>query len=71
MPIRKPYLERVFEYAIPNKMMNEVERHLKRFAPDDPILCPHSKCKASELVLPHAMAFKNHTVKVHRIVLRA
>ena len=67
----KPYEERLYEYAKPNKMMNEVERHLKRFASDDPISCPHPRCMVSETVLPHVMAFKNHTAMVHKIMLRA
>ena len=68
---RKSYQGRTAEYARPNKMMNEVERHLKRFASDDPIPCPHPRCTVSELVLPHLMAFKNHTAMVHKIMLRA
>ena len=27
------YQHRVFEYAKPNRMMNEVEKHLKKYAP--------------------------------------
>jgi hypothetical protein len=34
------------------------------------VLCPDPKCKAVNLVLPSAMAFKNHTAKVHKIFLR-
>ncbi len=68
---RKSYQGRTAQYARPNKMMNEVERHLKPFASDDPIPCPHPRCKASELVLPHVMALKNHTATVHKIFLRA
>ncbi len=68
---RKSYEGRTFEYSRPNKMMDEVERHLKTFASDDPIPCPHPKCKASGLVLPHVRVFKSHTAKVHKILLRA
>ncbi len=32
-------------------MMNEVEKHLKRFAPGDEVPCPHPQCKATGLVL--------------------
>ena len=42
-------------------MMNEVGRHLKRSAPDDPI---------PELVAPGVMVPRNHTATVHRISLR-
>jgi len=68
---RLPYQHRVFEYAKPNKMMNEVEKHLKKYAPQDGVPCPHPQCKAAGLVLPSAMAFKNHTATVHKIFLRA
>lgn len=68
---RKSYQGRTAQYARPNKMMNEAERHLKRVASDDPIPCPHPSCTASELVLPHVMAFKNHTAMVYKILLRA
>lgn len=47
-------------------MMNEVEKHLKKFASENEVLCPHLKCKAASLVLPVIMAFKNHTSKVHK-----
>jgi len=68
---RKLYEERIFEYSKVNKMLNEVEKHLKTFAPDDKISCSHSRCKAANLVLSNVMTFKNHTAKVHKIVLRA
>ena len=68
---RKSYLGRIFAYAKPNKMMDEVERHLKSFAMDDPVPCPHPQCRAAELVLPCVKAFKNHTATLHKIFLRA
>ncbi len=68
---RKLYEERIFEYSKVNKMLNEIEKHLKTFAPDDKIPCSHSRCKAANLVLPNVMTFKNHTAKMHKIVLRA
>ena len=67
----KPYQERLYEYAKPNKMMNEVEKHLTKYAPEDQILCPHPQCRAAGLVLPSVMSFKNHTATVHKIFLRA
>lgn len=68
---RKSYQGRTAEYARPNKMMNEVERHLKRFALDNPIPCLHPQCTASKLVFPHVTVFKNYTAMVHKILLRA
>ena len=52
---RKSYEGRMFRYARPNKMMDEVERHLDRFAPDDLIPCPHPTCNAVGLVLRGVM----------------
>lgn len=66
----KPYHERIFEYAKPNKMMNEVEKHLRKHSPQDPVPCPHPQCKAAGLVLPSVMGFKNHAARVHKIFLR-
>lgn len=66
----KPHQERIFEYAKPNKMMNEVEKHLTRFKDDDAIPCPHPTCKTAGLVLPGVMTFKNHTAAIHKILLR-
>ena len=67
---RKSYHERTFEYCRPIKITGEVEKHLKKFAPDDEVLCPHPKYKAANLVLLNVMTFKNHTAKVRRIFLR-
>lgn len=67
---RKSYEGRMFEYTRLNKMMDEVERHLKRTAPDDLVLCPHPTCRAAGLVLPGITNFKNHTATVHKISLR-
>ena len=50
-----PYHHRVYEYAKANKMMNEVGRHLRRFAPEDQVPCPHPRCKAVGLGLPGVM----------------
>ena len=37
----KSYLGRTFGYSTPHKMMNEAERHLKRFLPAAEVPCPH------------------------------
>jgi len=66
-----PYHHRVYEYAKPHQMMNEADKHLKRFAPEDPLPCPHPQCKAAGLVLPSVMQFKSHTAEVHKIFLHA
>ena len=68
---RKPYEERIFEYCRASKMMDEVEKHLNDFEPDDQVPCPHPQCEAAKLVLSNVTTFKNHTAKVHKIVLRA
>ncbi len=68
---RKLYEERLFEYSKVNKMLNEVEKHLKTFASDDKVSCSHPRCKAAKLVLSNVMTFKNHTAKLHKISLRA
>lgn len=61
---RKSHGGRTFEYVRPNKMVDEVERHLERLATGDPIMCPHPTCKAAGLVLPGAMAFKNSKTNI-------
>ncbi len=66
-----PYHHRTYEYSKPHQMMNEVEKHLERFAPGDEVQCPHPQCKAAELVLPSIEVFKNHTARIHKIFLRA
>lgn len=66
-----PYHHRVYEYAKPHQMMNEVGKHLKSFAQEDPVACPHPRCKAAGLAFPSVMVFKNHAGKVHKSVLRA
>jgi len=67
---RLPYQHRVFEYAKPNMMMNEVAKHLKKYAPEDEVPCLHPQCRAAGLFLSSVMAFKNHTATVHKIFLR-
>ena len=66
----RPYAERVYEYAKPNKMMNEVKKHLANYSPKNQVPCPHPQCKAAVLVLSSVMAFKAHTAKMHQIYLR-
>jgi len=68
---RLSYQDRVYKYVKPNKIMYEVEKHLKKYTPKDQVLCPHPQCKAAGLVLPSVMGFKNHTALVHQIMLRA
>jgi len=51
----------------PHPMMNEVGKHLKSFAQEDSVACPHSRCKAAGLILPSVMVFKNPTATVHEI----
>ncbi|KAI4191972.1 MAG: hypothetical protein LQ350_008714 [Teloschistes chrysophthalmus] len=68
---RLPYLQRIHGYAKPNKMMDEVEKHLRKYAPQDILPCPHPQCQAVELTLPNTVTFKNHAAKEHRIFLRA
>ncbi len=67
---RKLYEKRTFKYSKVNKMLNEIEKHLKTFTSDDKISCLHSRCKTVKLILSNVMTFKNHTAKVHKIVLR-
>ena len=66
-----PYHHRVYEYAKRHQMMNEVDKHLKKIAPEDPVPCPHPQCKAAGLVLSSVMHFKSHTAQIHKILLRA
>jgi len=68
---RLSYLHRIYEYSKSNKMINEVRKHLERFAPKNQVLYSHSQCKAAELILPNVMAFKNYIAIVHKIFLRA
>ncbi len=68
---RLSYLQRIYEYSKPNKMINKAKKHLERFAPIDEVPCPHPQCKTVGLVLPNVIAFKNHTATEHKIFLRA
>lgn len=63
---RKPYLERMFEYSRRSKMMDEVDKHLRKFAPNDKVQYPHPMCKSAAMVLPGVMAVSSldlfHTI---------
>ena len=67
---RKPYEQRTFNYSRPSKMMDETNKHLRMFAPNDKIPCPHPMCRSAEMILLSVMTFKAHTAKVHKIFLR-
>ena len=67
---RKPYQERIFNYSRPSKMMDEADKHLRKYAPNDKVPCPHPMCKSAAVVLPGVMALKAHTARVHKIFLR-
>ena len=64
------YHHQVYEYVKSHQMMNEVERHLKRFVSADEVSCSHSQCKTTRLILSEIMTFKNHTATMHKIFLR-
>ena len=64
---RKIYQRRTFNYSRSSKMMNEVDKLLRKFALNDKVLCPHPMCKSVAVVLPGVMAFKAHTVTAHKI----
>ena len=65
------YYYRTYEYSKPHQIINEIEKHLERFAPEDKIRCPHPQCKTTDLVLPSIGVFKNHTARIYKILLRA
>lgn len=67
---RKFYEQRAFNYNSPSKMMNETNKHLKKFAFNDKISCSHSTCKSFALILSSIKDFKTHIAKIHRIFLR-
>lgn len=68
---RKSYQKKTTEYARLNKIINEIERHLKNFVSNDSISCFHFRCTISNSVFSHVTTFKNHIVKMHKILLRA
>lgn len=54
----KSYQLRTAKYSRLNKMMNKIERYLKGFALNDSVSCLYSRCRVSDLMFPHVMAFK-------------
>lgn len=42
----------IVQHATPNKMIDEVAKHLIRHTRDGSIPCPHPACKVAGLVLP-------------------
>ena len=67
---RKPYEQRTFNYSRPSKMMDEADKHLRKFGLNDKVPCPHPTCKSSAVILSNITDFKAHTAKVHKIFLR-
>ncbi len=63
----KSYHKWIPEYAKLNKMMNMVERRLKKYAHKDQLPYPHPQHEAAGLVLPSVMGIKNHRVTVHKM----
>ncbi|KAF2191690.1 hypothetical protein K469DRAFT_718709 [Zopfia rhizophila CBS 207.26] len=55
---RLPFLQQTFYH------------HLKRFAPNAKISCPHPTCQKNGVVLDGVSHFKNHALGVHKIKLR-
>ncbi|KAF2194980.1 hypothetical protein K469DRAFT_698544 [Zopfia rhizophila CBS 207.26] len=68
---RLPIPQRTFCWSRPAKMMDHIEdHHLKRFAPNAKIPCPHPTCQKNGVVLDGVSHFKNHALSVHKIKLR-
>jgi hypothetical protein len=58
------------QFTRPRKAREHVEKlHLKHYALDDLIPCPHPVCKMDEVVLGGHMHFKNHAATTHNIYL--
>jgi hypothetical protein len=64
------YLQRTYKYRRPNKMMNEVAKYLRKYAPDNEIPYPYLLYRINILVLPSIKVFKNYTTMVYKITLR-
>ena len=43
----KSYLGRIFKYATPYNIINEAGKHLKKYAPNDQVPCPHPSVRGS------------------------
>jgi hypothetical protein len=66
-----PLAQRMFCYSRVAKMMDHIEdEHLRRFAPDATIPCPHPTCRNEVVLLGGVLHFKRHAYDVHRIKLR-
>ena len=68
---RKTYEARKFEYSRANKMLDEADRHLRPYASDDEVPCPHPICQEADKVLSNKIHFKSHLARDHKIYLRA
>ena len=68
---RKTFKARVFEYSRVNKMLDEADRHLEKYTPDDKVPCPHPVCREIQRILSNKMHFMNHVARDHGIFLRA
>ncbi len=53
----KSYEKRIFEYCRASKMMNAIEKHLKKFKSDDQISCSHQRCETVKLILSNVTTF--------------
>jgi hypothetical protein len=67
---RRTFRARSFEYTRVSKMLDEADRHLRSYRPNDQVPCPHPVCKAVEKILKGKMQFMNHAAKDHGIYLR-
>lgn len=50
-------------------MINEVDKYLTKFVPNNKIPYPHLICKSAEVILLGIMAFNIYTMKVHKVLL--
>lgn len=63
--------QRMFCYSRVAKMMDHIEdEHLRRFAPDATIPCPHPVCRKEGVRLDGVLHFKRHALDIHSIKLR-
>ena len=66
-----PLAQRMFCYSRVAKMMDHIEdEHLRRFATDATIPCPHPTCRKEGVPLEGVLHFKRHAQDVHSIKLR-
>jgi len=64
------YFYRIYEFFKSNKIINETEKYLKKFASKNQILYSYLQCRAAELILLSIIDFKNYIAIVHKIFLR-